>query len=152
VRWSIRTDLLAILEIERESFEFPWRGEDFKRCSRCSNVVGMTCENRDRQTVGFMIYELHKCCLHVLNFAVHPQHRNNGAGSAMVEKLISKVDKHLTRHKVTLMIRETNLPAQLFFSRHGFLATRVLENEYQDTSEDAYWFEYDTARQPSVVV
>ena len=69
IRWMIRRDMAEVLAIEAESFEFPWSEEDFIRCLRQRNCIGMVAE-LDDHVVGFMIYELHKNRLHVLNFAV----------------------------------------------------------------------------------
>jgi ribosomal-protein-alanine N-acetyltransferase len=44
-----------------------------------------------------------------------------------------------------LEVRETNLPAQLFFRSLGFRAISVLKDFYQDTTEDAYLMHYLSA-------
>jgi ribosomal-protein-alanine N-acetyltransferase len=59
----------------------------------------------------------------------------------MVKKLISKLS-HDRRSRIQLEIRETNLPAQLFFRTLGFRATSVLRQFYEDTPEDAYLMQY----------
>ena len=41
-----------------------------------------------------------------------------------------------------LEVRETNLPAQLFFRQLGFRAVSVLRDFYEDTTEDAYLMQY----------
>ncbi len=38
-------------------------------------------------------------------------------------------------------MRERNLPAQMFFRGHGFQATKLLRNYYEDSGEDAYQME-----------
>jgi ribosomal-protein-alanine N-acetyltransferase len=91
-----------------------------------------------------MIYELHKSKLHILNFAVSPLYRRSAIGSQMVAKLISKLSSH-RRTRITLEVRETNLPAQLFFSKQSFRAVRVLRNYYEDTGEDAFLMQYRIA-------
>ena len=140
IRWMIRRDMPEVLEIENSSFEFPWFEEDFIRCLRQRNCIGMVAEQGDR-IVGYMIYELHKSKLHIVNLAVHPAHRRQHVGTQMVAKLVSKLSSH-RRTKITLEIRETNLPAQLFFRGQGFLAMRVLRGYYEDTGEDAYQMLY----------
>ena len=59
----------------------------------------------------------------------------------MVSKLISKLSSH-RRTKITLEVRETNLTAQLFFSRQNFKAVRVLRGYYEDSGEDAFLMQY----------
>ena len=140
IRWMIRRDMEQVLAIEGGAFEFPWSEDEFVRCLRQRNCIGMVAERGD-QILGFMIYELHKTRLHILNFAVHPGYRHQGVGSQMVEKLVSKLSSQ-RRTRLSLEVRETNLPAQLFFKRTGFRATSVLRNFYDDSPEDAYLMQY----------
>jgi ribosomal-protein-alanine N-acetyltransferase len=135
IRWMIRRDMPEVLQTEQESFEYSWTEEDFLRCLRQRNCIGMVAEQGEH-VVGFMIYELHKAKLHILNFAVHPQYRRVGVGAQMVAKLISKLSSH-RRTRITLEVRETNLPAQLFFRSQGFRAVRVLRGFYEDSGDDA---------------
>ena len=100
----------------------------------------MVAEHGDR-VVGFMIYELHKTRLHILNFAVGEDVRRQGVGVQMIDKLVSKLSNQ-RRTRITLEVRETNLPAQLFFKDSGFRATTVLRAYYDDSPEDAYLMQY----------
>lgn len=140
IRWMIRRDMPEVLQTEQQSFEYAWTEEDFLRCLRQRNCIGMVAEHGEK-VVGFMIYELHKNKLHILNFAVHPAWRRRGVGAQMVAKLISKLSSH-RRTRITLEVRETNLTAQLFFSRQEFKAVRVLRGFYEDSGEDAFLMQY----------
>jgi ribosomal-protein-alanine N-acetyltransferase len=140
IRWMIRRDMPEVLTTERASFEFSWTEEDFLRCLRQRNCIGMVAETDDR-VIGFMIYELHKTRLHVLNFAVHPAVRRTGIGAMMVGKLINKLSTH-RRQKITLAVRERNTRAQVFFRGHDFRAVKVLRNYYEDSGEDAFQMEF----------
>jgi ribosomal-protein-alanine N-acetyltransferase len=136
----IRRDMREVLELEQEAFEFSWSEEDFTRCLRQRNCIGMVAEAGDA-VVGFMVYELHRSRLHVLNFAVARSHRRLGIGTRMMERLIGKLTPD-RRSRLVLEVRETNLPAQLFFRSLGFRAISVLKDFYQDTTEDAYLMHY----------
>lgn len=140
IRWMIRRDMPEVLTIEGRSFEFPWSEEDFVRCLRQRNCIGMVAEHHER-VVGFMIYELHRNRLHILNFAVHAEFRRRHVGEQMVRKLVSKLSPQ-RRNKIMLEVRETNLPAQLFFRDMGFKAISLLKDFYEDTTEDAYLMQY----------
>ena len=140
IRWMIRRDMPEVLDVERKSFEFPWFEEDFIRCLRQRNCIGMVAEHGER-VVGFMIYELHKTRLHILNFAVADSVRRRGVGRQMANKLISKLSSQ-RRTQITLEVRETNLPAQMFFKTLDFRATSVLRSYYDDSPEDAYLMQY----------
>ncbi|MBN2021793.1 MAG: ribosomal protein S18-alanine N-acetyltransferase [Pirellulales bacterium] len=136
----IRRDMPEVLDIEAASFEFPWLEEDFIRCLRQRNCIGMVAE-QDVGIAGFMVYELSKTRLHVLNFAVAPRLRRQGVGGQMITKLIGKLSSQ-RRTRIVLEVRETNLAAQLFFRACGFRAISVLRNFYEDTPEDAYLMQY----------
>lgn len=136
VRWMIRRDTPEVLGIEAESFEFPWLEEDFIRCLKQRNCIGMVAELDDR-VVGFMIFELNKTRIHVLNFAVAAEERRKGVASQMLKKLVDKLS-YQRRSRITLEVRETNAVAQLCFRKNGFRAISVLRNFYDDTLEDAY--------------
>ena len=140
IRWMIRRDMPEVLEVERKSFEFPWFEEDFIRCLRQRNCIGMVAEHGER-VVGFMIYELHKTRLHILNFAVAETVRRRGVGTQMANKLISKLSGQ-RRTRISLEVRETNLTAQMFFKALDFRATSVLRSYYDDSPEDAYVMQY----------
>ena len=140
IRWMIRRDMPEVLQTEQDSFEYAWTEEDFLRCLRQRNCIGMVAEQGEK-VVGFMIYELHKNKLHILNFAVHPTWRRMSVGAQMVAKLISKLSSH-RRTRITLEVRETNLAAQLFFRSQAFKAVRVLRGFYEDSGEDAFQMQY----------
>ncbi len=141
VRWMIRRDMPEVCEIERLGFgSYAWEEEDFLRCLRQRNCIGMVAEQGE-QVMGFMIYELLTAKLHVLDFAVHPQWRRGGIGGQMVSKLKSKLATH-RRTNITVGVRETNLRAQLFFREHGFKAVKVIRGYYEDSGEDAFVMQY----------
>jgi [ribosomal protein S18]-alanine N-acetyltransferase len=140
VRWMIRRDMPQVLAIEQSSFEFPWAEEDFFRCLRQRNCIGMVAESGE-ELLGFMIYELHRNRLHLLNFAVAEEARRRGIGGQMLDKLINKLSNQ-RRNRIMLEVRETNLSAQLFFRQRGFKAISVLRDFYDDTTEDAYLMQY----------
>ncbi len=147
IRWMIRRDMAEVLDIERSAFEFPWFEEEFIRCLRQRNCIGMVAEHAER-VVGFMIYELHKTRLRILNFAVAADCRRRGVGRQMIDKLISKLSSQ-RRTRISLEVRETNLAAQVFFRAAGFKATTVLHEFYEDSPEDALIFEYSIASELS---
>ena len=140
MRWMLRRDMPSVLAIEDQSFEFPWTEDEFIRCLRQRDCIGMVAE-RNEQIEGFMIYELHRQRIHVLTMAVAASCRRNGVGTKMIEKLISKL-AFQRRNRIVLEVRESNLDAQLFFQKLGFRATGVLKDFYEDCPEDAYLFQY----------
>lgn len=140
VRWMIRRDMPIVLGIENEGFEYPWTEEAFIRCLRQRNVIGLVAE-QDDQVVGFMIYELHKGRIHVLNLAVAQDSRRQGVGTAMLAKLGGKLSRE-RRNRIMCEVRETNLLGQQFLRSRGFKAISVLREFYDDSEEDAYLMQY----------
>ena len=59
----------------------------------------------------------------------------------MIEKLIGKLSSQ-RRTRISLEVRETNVPAQIFFRENGFRATSVLHDYYEDSPEDAYVMQF----------
>jgi ribosomal-protein-alanine N-acetyltransferase len=140
IRWMIRRDMPEVLAIEHASFEYPWCEEEFLRVLRQRNCIGMVAEHGER-IVGFMIYELHRNKIHVLDFATHSDFRRRGVGRQMVAKLVGKLSSQ-RRNRIALSVRETNLGAQLFYRVLGFRAMEVVREHYPDTGEDAYLMHY----------
>ena len=139
IRWMIRRDVPEVLDIENRSFEFPWVEEDLIRCLRQRNCIGMVAEHAER-VVGFMIYNLHKSRLEVLNFAIHPDFRRCGVGQQMVNKLVLKLNSN-RRSQIVLALADFNLDGQLFFRAMGFRATKVLWH-HNHIGGDDYQMEY----------
>jgi len=150
LRWMIRRDMPEVLSIEQEAFEFPWSDEDFTRCLRQRNCIGMVAEVGD-SVVAFMIYELHRTRLQVLNFAVRRSHRRLAIGTQMMGKLFAKLSLE-RRDRILLEVRERNLPAQLFFRSLGYRAISVLKDFYEDSTEDAYLMQYQSHEAATVAM
>ena len=141
IRWMIDRDLPQIVPIEESSFEFPLSYEELYAFKWQRNIVPLVAEIGDR-IVAYMFYELHKSYFGVPSVAVHPDFRRQGIGRKMVTRLINRIPK-TRRRKIKLEIRETNVPAQLFYANLGFRATKVLRKSYFKTGEDAYEMVYE---------
>jgi len=136
----IRRDITEVLEIEQEAFEYPWSEEDFTYCLRQRNCIGMVAEMAE-SVVAFMIYELHRTRLHVLNFAVRRSHRRLGIGRQMVDRLIGKLSPERRVGKERQSSGRSRRAPQLYH-KTGFMAISVLKNFYQDSTEDAYQMQF----------
>ena len=129
-----------VLDIEKEVANFPWDEDEFLSCMRQKNCIGMVAEY-DQKVLGFMIYELHKRRIYILNFAVATENQRKQIGTQMIQRLIEKLS-HQRRKYVTINLRETNINAQLFFKNMEFKAVSVIREHYEDTDEDAYYMKY----------
>jgi len=139
IRWMVSRDMPAVLRIERESFEYPWAYEDFIRVLRRRDCIGMVAE-RNGEVVGFVVCELTKTQIEVLNLAVAAAWRHQGIGSQILDYVKQKLWR--PRRWVRAEVRETNLGAQLFFRANGFMAVNVLRDLWDDSDEDTYLMVY----------
>ena len=128
IRWIQRSDMYDVQQIENASSDDPWTDTDFTKCLRKRNVIGCVLET-EFNPLGFMIYELHKSSLLVVKFAVAPIERRNGYGRQMVQRLVDKLS-HQRRTEIEIVIPESNLQSQLFFSACGFNAEEIRDDEY----------------------
>ena len=69
IRWHVLSDMPAILEIEQDSFEFPWTAMDFARWSRQRHAYLFVAET-GRRIVGYMAYDALPGRVQLLNVAV----------------------------------------------------------------------------------
>lgn len=144
IRWMGTSDWPRILEIERESFLDPWTQDDFAGVLRNRNGVGRVAVvgRAPAPIAAFVIYEFNRARTRVLNLAVAEAWRRRGIGRELVGTLVADLVRY-RRSRITLEVRETNLPAQLFFRAMGFRAVSVLRGFYgRRTPEDAYLMVY----------
>lgn len=138
IRWMIRRDYDYIIPIAQQSFPDPWEYRDFVYHQRQRDTIGMVAElNSD--VVGYVVYELHKNRIQIINLAVDPKYRRSKIGKAMIDKLIGKLS-HERRNRIIAEVRVDNLPDQLFFRSCGFRVERT--EIHSETGEDFYCFKY----------
>lgn len=143
IRWMIRSDLDCVMAIEKDVFDYPWSREEFRIALRQGNCASMVAE-RNGEVVGYMVYELHRDRIELINFAVRPRSQRLGVGAALVERLKSKLDPQ-KRRKIVCELRERNLDGQLFFRQAGFRCTSILHGWYAVEEEStAYRMQFNT--------
>ena len=136
MRFLHNHDLSSILEIEEQNFEHPWVREDFISILRKRETTMMVSEI-DNKIMGYMIYELYKNHINLIRLVVPPECRRHGIGSALVNKIISKLST-CRRNHIELEIDDDNLAVHLFLKSLGFHATNILHLEFGDV----YCFSY----------
>ena len=143
IRWMIRSDLDCVVAIEKDVFDHHWSREEFLIALRQSNCAAMVAE-RNGEVVGYMVYELHRDRIELINFAVRPRSQRLGVGAALIERLKSKLDPQ-KRSKIVCELRERNLDGQLFFRQAGFICVSILHGWYAVEEESvAYRMEFNT--------
>ena len=146
IRDATYQDLPQILEIERLSFPQPWSLNAFRReltlpFSRLvvafPNIAGAD------SAAAFMCRWLVADESHILNLAVHPDHRRLGLGTELLGQAIDEA-KAKRAQLVTLEVRRSNLPARNLYRKFSFEERRLRHN-YYGPGEDALIMELDLA-------
>jgi len=144
IRWMIHRDMPQVLSIEKGVQEHPWCKEEFISHLRQKNCIAMISEDGD-DIVGFMVYELNKGRLELINMAVHPRYLRCGVATEMINKIKLKLTTN-RRRSITVAVRETNLTMQLFLKSQGFLARKVKRRYFGDSNEDAFIMSFEQPR------
>lgn len=140
IRWLTRKDLDEVVSIHRGCFGQRRSADEFLADLYRRNRVGLVAEYGGR-VAGFMVYELTRTQIRLLNLAVADQARSLNIGRRLVEKLVRKL-RCDGRTRVVCEVSERNLAAQLFLRACGFRATEILHQHYVETLDDAYIMQY----------
>jgi ribosomal-protein-alanine N-acetyltransferase len=143
IRWLIKRDMPEVMTIERRCFDNPYTEAEIIAVFRQRSTIGMVYEEDDR-VIGFMLYDLQPRRLDILDFAVHPEFQRQGVGLQMVQKLIGKLTPE-RRNRLRVIVRETNLQAQLFFQACSFRAVKIARRPYANSAEDGYVMDLNLA-------
>lgn len=146
-RYMLRRDLPEVLRIESDIYEWwSWSEADFMRQLGGSKCIGRVAVWKE-QVIAYLIYERTRKAIQIENVTVHRSFQRHGIGRAMIGNLVGSA-----RQPTVVEVRETNLGAQLFFRACGFRATDVLQDFYEDTSDDAYRMQFDRMAKLAVSV
>lgn len=128
-------DLDDIMQIEMESFNYPWKRETFE--SELQNTYSRFFIARvNNIAAGFIIYWDIPYEIHLINIAVRPAYKRMGIGSFLLKEMIDYA-KSTSKQLITLEVRPSNIAARYFYRKHGFVEIYVREKYYIDNDEDA---------------
>jgi ribosomal-protein-alanine N-acetyltransferase len=137
IREMAEKDLDEILEIEKVAFPSPWSRGLFER----ELVTPFARSFVARRTgapavVGYLCFWLVDTECHVLNLAVHPQHRGQGIGAGILGFGVEYCRREGV-HLVTLEVRRSNYRAISLYRNFHFQPQGVRRRYYTDSGEDA---------------
>jgi len=138
--WIVRHDMPAILEIERDSYAFPWSEAEFLDALLERGCIGVVARCR-RQVVGFLLYQSRSRTIEIVNLAVAVELRRAGIGRQMIDFLKEKLSRD-GRIELSACVSDDSLAAQLFLREQGFRAVAVLRDFYNEHEGDAYLMKY----------
>jgi len=131
----IPADLDQVMAIERASFPFPWSTRFFLEELRVECARSLVVEIGTR-VVGYVLFWLLPDEIDVHNVAVHSEFRRRGIGRVLLEQVVEQ-GRERQLSKVTLEVRESNIPAQMLYRSMGFTHAGVRKGYYADNGEDA---------------
>lgn len=138
VRWMSKKDIDEVAEIDAASFEPAWAASDLLHTLGKTNVFGMVAESRDGSVAGYMVYHFADRDIHLDRFAVAPDHRRRGVGSALIRQLQGKLGA--MRKRICISVPDRNLSMQLMLRSCDVPAVSITPAE--DGSDDVFEFHY----------
>ncbi len=131
-------DIPAVREIDRVSFPNPWPENTYRyelQENRASHLLVI--QSREPiEIVGVGGYWLVVDEAHISTFAVHPEWRNRGVGSILLNGILRQA-AGLGAASAMLEVRAGNLAAQSLYRRFGFRDVGNRKGYYKDNGEDA---------------
>jgi len=130
-------DLKGVLMIERASFPTAWSERMFRNELRSPLARNFVCRKpSDSAVVGYINFWVFAGEVHLNNVAVHPDLRDLGIGSVLIEKMID-VARDERALWLTLEVRPSNSAAISLYKKFGFQVRGVRPRYYSDILEDA---------------
>jgi len=126
------SDLPAVLEIERRSFAQPWSRGFFEKelTTAFARLVVAVDEVGPRPViVGYTCRWRVTDEVHVLNVAVHPEHRGRGLGRTLLEAILAE-SRAAGSRAVFLEVRAGNVVARRLYRHLGFRELGVRRGYY----------------------
>jgi ribosomal-protein-alanine N-acetyltransferase len=130
-----RGDLPEVMELERDSFSWPWSEEFFlDELSRDFSYIFLA---RDADgLVGFICFWVLLGEMHILNIAVRKDHRRKGIGSALAAEAL-KFAREKGASSATLEVRGKNTAAIRLYEKIGFVRAGLRRGYYDSPKDNA---------------
>jgi [ribosomal protein S18]-alanine N-acetyltransferase len=134
IRRLIYADLPHVIAIERRSFPTPWSLAMFVlELSKASGICLAALEGQD--LVGYLVCSRYDTVWHLMNVAVDPDRRREGAAAALLTRLFDEADS--PGEQYTLEVRPSNAGAIALYESFGFKRAGLRKGYYHDNKEDA---------------
>lgn len=136
IRALLPEDAGAVAEILRQSPEaVSWPEASVREVLGWQGILALAIEGRG-EVVGFLIGRQLRDEAEVLNLAVSPETRRNGAGGALLRTAVAEFRKRGV-NRVFLEVRESNAAGIAFYAKHSFSKLGRREGYYRDPAEAA---------------
>jgi ribosomal-protein-alanine N-acetyltransferase len=132
-------ELDALYEIESTSYSNPWPKDAFKRELKLPFSRILVARNNEPFgpiLFGYLVLWIIRGEAHILNVAVHPEHRRQGIATALLQAGIDAA-RLQGAEILYLEVRRSNAGAQTLYQAFGFKTVGVRPKYYEDNREDA---------------
>lgn len=130
-----RQDLPQVLAIEAASFPLPF-SENLFHMELNLDIAHLLVVKEAELVMGYLDFWHLENEIHVINIAVHPERRQEGVGSYLMEFLVQYGREHRAT-QIFLDVRESNQAAIRLYQKFGFLKIDRRKGYYQNNNEDA---------------
>jgi ribosomal-protein-alanine N-acetyltransferase len=132
-------DLEQVLAIERESFASPWSADNFRHEIHRNRFAVNYVLEREEAILGYANVWFLGRELKINNIAIRTEDRRKGLGQVLLRAILRRAAE-MGCVTVELEVRESNLPAQRLYRKHGFVQVGRRRNYYRHEGEDALLF------------
>ncbi len=137
-------DLPAVVQLETAGHLFPWTETIFGDCLRVGYNCWLALQTTPPEPEAIVGYGVMSVALdeaHILNLCVHPQQRNQGIGTRLMQFFLHLAHEHHAQ-RMFLEVRVSNPGAQHIYRKLGFTQVGVRKNYYPtlEGREDALVF------------
>lgn len=139
IRRAGLTDVRSICEIEKHSFPSPWSLWCFLAeyaNSKSTILVAGPPRPEPWEVWGYVVFWVVAEEMHLLNLAVHPDHRRRGIARALLTQALDQGRTHNVS-VVWLEVRPSNDAALALYQAFGFKKVGLRPRYYNDNGEDA---------------
>jgi ribosomal-protein-alanine N-acetyltransferase len=123
-----------VIAIERRSFPTPWSLAMFVlELSKASGICLAALDGDE--LVGYLVCSRYDTVWHLMNVAIDPDRRREGAAAALLTRLFDEADR--PGEQYTLEVRPSNAGAIALYESFGFKRAGLRKGYYHDNKEDA---------------
>ena len=135
-------DLPAVMEIEKQSYQYPWSEGIFRDCLASNYLSMLYIDQQQIQAYSISQNIVDEC--HLLNLCVRPEARNRGIGKKMLQYLINQARQN-DIGSLFLEVRVSNIAAITLYDQLGFNEIGMRRDYYPANKgrEDAVVLAYE---------
>lgn len=130
-----KQDVARVAQLERMCFRSPW-SENSLRGELKNKLAHYTVLELCGTVIGYAGMWVLFSEAHITNVAIHPDFRRRGLGRELMRHMMEDA-LGLGANRMTLEVREHNLPAQTLYFSMGFATAGRRKGYYSDSGEDA---------------